>query len=58
MSKMMKITTFSGESFPGLLIAGFLSDSRTGEQCKNADSWVEITELEYNAMCDSLGLGD
>lgn len=57
-TKTMAITTFGGITFPGLLIDGILSDSRTGERCKSADKWEEITDAEYEALCEAYNLND
>ena len=56
--KLMKVTRFEGETFPGMLLGGLLFDSRTGERVKSADSWVEITQEEFDAECFSWGITD
>jgi len=56
--KLMKVTRFEGEIFPGLIIGGILSDCRTGERVKSADSWLEITQEEFDSLCDDCGIVD
>jgi len=53
---MMKVTTLAGITFPALLDNnGVLTDSRTGEKAFG-DKWEEISEKEYNALCDKFNL--
>ena len=45
------------ETFPGAMWSdGLLIDSRSGEVVKAAHAWEEVTEAEWTAMCDALGL--
>lgn len=45
------ITKTDGEVFPGAMFGdGVLIDSRTGEPCKFAASWTEISYEEFSAF--------
>lgn len=54
--KLMRVETITGEIFPGIVVGETLCDSRTGKPVEKADKWTEITEDEFNWLCDSWGI--